>query len=93
MTPNLASRYRCAKNIHARRFDSEIVILDLGRGEYFSLDEVGAAVWEALSDGHTVAEAMQQLLAVYDGDPARVTADILRLITELLSAGLLLPSD
>ncbi len=35
-------RFRVAAHVHARRFDDEVVVLDLGAGEYYSLDAVGS---------------------------------------------------
>lgn len=83
------SQYRRAEHVHARRFDGETVILDLSRGEYFSLDGVGGAIWDALEQGLSRAEVVERLSAQYDSEVETIRADVDRIIGELLASGLL----
>jgi hypothetical protein len=82
-------RFRLSQQVHARRFDGETIILDLGAGKYFSLDEVGAAIWERLGNGLSVGEVAEQILVEYDVDPQTARGDVERMARELLAAGLL----
>jgi hypothetical protein len=86
--PSNGTRYRVAEHIHARRFDDEVVVLDLGAGEYYSLDAVGSAIWEQLKDGQTADAIVGRLLAAYEVDEPTARADVMRIIRELLAAGL-----
>jgi Coenzyme PQQ synthesis protein D (PqqD) len=85
MTLPLDTRLRVAQDVQARRFHDEIVILDLGRGEYFSLDEVGVRIWEALDGGKTLASVVTALAAEYDADEVQLSLDVAALAEELLS--------
>jgi hypothetical protein len=85
----MSLRFRQASQIHARRFDDEVVILDLGHGEYFSLGAVGATVWETLQNGATVDDAVLRVVAGYDVDEQTARGDVGALVDDLLAAGLL----
>ncbi|MBR9765653.1 MAG: PqqD family protein [Rhodobacteraceae bacterium] len=37
-------------------FDGDMVILNLSCGQYFGLNESGALLWKAISEGHALAE-------------------------------------
>lgn len=61
----------------------EAVILHLGSGTYFGLDEVGARIWELIAEPRPVAEVRDRLTEEYEIDAERCTADLLRLLGEL----------
>ena len=48
---------RPAADLSWRRVDDEIVILDLRTRAYYSLNEVGARIWELLADGRSPESA------------------------------------
>jgi hypothetical protein len=89
MTVEMNSRLRCAEQVHARRFDAEMVIVDLARGEYFSLDEIGGAMWDWLVQGLSLTEVAEKLAATYDADLETIRSDTKRIAGELVSSGLL----
>jgi hypothetical protein len=85
----VTERYRIATQVHARRFDDEVVVLHLGVGHYYALDVVGSTIWEHLTSGRTAAETVVTLLTEYDVDETTARADVQRLTEELVAAGLL----
>jgi hypothetical protein len=89
MAAKTDERFRPARDVHARRFDGELVVGDMGGGKYFSLDEVGAAIWEHLANGLSVAETTRKVLDVYDVDAETARRDVERLAGELVGARLL----
>jgi hypothetical protein len=84
-----ATHFQIPAQVHARRFDDELVVLHLGVGEYFSLDPVGSTIWDQLAGGKTAEEAVAILLAEYDVDELTARTDVERLANELVAAGLL----
>jgi hypothetical protein len=74
--------------VHARRFDDEVVILDLAGGDYYALNTVGARVWEELVGGKTPAEIARVVAAEFQVEPERAMSDCLALIDELVTRGL-----
>jgi hypothetical protein len=75
-------------NVHARRFDQELIVLDLEKGVYFGLNEVGAALWEGFVEGRSLREILDVLASQYEVSEPRLWADAERIIHELLQAGL-----
>lgn len=87
------SRFRPGPQVHARTFDGEMVVIDLGHGKYFSLDEVGAVMWEKLTGGLSVGEVATAIRDDFDVDEATAGRDVQRLAEQLVAAGLLEPRD
>jgi Coenzyme PQQ synthesis protein D (PqqD) len=83
-------RHRIPEHVHWRRFDSELVVLDLKAGEYFGLSEVAADAFERIAGGKATNEVMADLLTMYDVEPSRLEHDIHALVESLLSSGLLI---
>ena len=67
----------------------EAVILHLGAGVYYGLDEIGARVWALLQEPRRVADLCAQLRAEYDVDADRCERAVLTLLGELADAGLI----
>src|ERR1700730_16508571 len=67
----------------------EVVILDLKSGVYHGLEAVGARAWELMTEPRPVRDVRDKLLEEYDVDPQQCESDLLRLIEELESHGLL----
>lgn len=85
---NETSRVRSSKNVFAREFDGELVLLDLARGDYYGLDAVGARLWQSLMEGASVDETAATLAQDYDVDPSVLRADLMALLSELADKGL-----
>ena len=86
-------RVRCADAVHARLFDDELIMLDLARGEYFSLDHIGAHLWAGLEAGRTFEEIAGEIAAQYDVTPERALADLFALGEELIAKGLIVRDE
>lgn len=64
-------------------------LLNLKTYVYYSLNEVGAFVWDALGDEPVAfASLVEQVCAEFDGPPEVVEKDLARLVTSLDAAGL-----
>lgn len=70
--------------------DDETVFLDLRTEEYFGLDPVGTAMWNALLEAGGVDSAFHRLLAEFDVHPDTLRNDLHILVGELETRGLLL---
>jgi hypothetical protein len=86
-----AMRMHPADSVHARMFDRELVILDVVKGEYFSLDEVGTQLWVGLENGKTVEDVAGEIVEQYAASIDRVLADLRALAADLIARGLMLP--
>ncbi len=88
MTLSLTSRVRAAPEQVSSDVAGETVILELGRGVYYGLEDVGARVWDLLREPRRVAEIRDVVVSEYEVDPERAGADLLRLLQEMESRGL-----
>ena len=74
---------RRAEGVLARKGAKELILLDPDSGAYFTLDEVGARVWE-LCDGTRAVDEIAAILATeYDAPQDAISADIEELIEDL----------
>ena len=79
---------RRSERVLSQHVGDTSVLLDPRSGEYYSLDEVGARIWD-LCDGNRSAEAIALTLSEeYDADLATIQADVVRLLRELQDAKL-----
>lgn len=69
--------------------EGETVVLETESGTYFSLDEVGASAWDALSEVRSVADVCSRIIAEYDVEPEQCHADVIRLFNELYALKLI----
>jgi hypothetical protein len=63
--------------------DDEVVIIDFDSGSYYSLDKVGADIWNLLQDGAAVTEIVQEVARRYEGRRVDIEEAVNRLIAEL----------
>ena len=69
--------------------DDGAVVLDMRSKRYYSLNETGALVWNALEDGASDVEAIARLVSRFDVSEGRAAAAYHRLLGELNAARLL----
>lgn len=81
--------FRLAPEVHFRQFGDEVVLLDLARGEYFSLDALGARIWTEILAGQSAMAIVDLMARDYDVPCERLKADMLELLDELIDRGLL----
>ena len=61
----------------------ETMLLDLDGGTYFTLNEVGARVWELCDGERSVAGIAAVLADEYDAPVELIERDVVELVTEL----------
>lgn len=69
--------------------DGETVILDITRGKYYGLDDVGARVWEILQSAQTLDQIKAAILEEYNVDEQQCETDLIELLTHLHQAELI----
>lgn len=65
-----------------------MVLLHEGTGRYWMLNPTGAAVVRLLQEGRRIPDVVDELSTRFAQDPARVTADVEKLLAGLTRAGL-----
>lgn len=64
-------------------FDQEVIIIDLNKGTYYSLEKAGAAIWQLIQQGCSCETIIRQIQQQYKGDPKEIEQSVVTLIEEL----------
>lgn len=75
-------------DVYFRDLDGEAIILNTESGKYYGLDEVGTRMWNLLAEHGQIEPAYRAMLAEYDVTEERLRQDLLNLVDELASHGL-----
>jgi hypothetical protein len=81
--------YRPAESVLFQPLSGDAVLLDLKSEHYFSLDRVGARIWQLLAETHWVDATVRTMLREFAVEESRLRADVLALVAKLLERGLL----
>ncbi len=85
----LNDKFQIPDNVAFRKVDKETVILDTDTSAYFSLNETGAAIWDSLTRGLSLAEARDELCGLFEVSGAAAEAEIGSLVEQLCKNKLL----
>ena len=85
----LSSHPTVPSDVQFRDLGGEAVLLHVGTGRYFGLDEAGTRIWSLLAESGDLAEVHRRMIAVYQVAPAQLERDILAFVETLSKQGLL----
>lgn len=85
---SLAQKISAAPNVLAQELGGDSVLLNLQTEQYFGLDDVGTRMWETLTEQDSIQAAIDRLSGEYDVSPEQLQQDVINLIQELLTNGL-----
>jgi len=83
------SRPRKRERVLTQTAAGTLVLLDLDGGQYYSLDEVSARVWEMCDGEHVVEGIVEAVSAEYDAPAETIYEDVLAFLEEMLDEKLL----
>ncbi len=86
---DLDTRLSVPPQVMSRPVGDETVLLDLASGMYFGLDGVGKRIWESVSDGKTLAETVDAIVAEYEVGEEQARSDVIGFAQRLVERGLL----
>ena len=72
----------------ACEFGNGLALLNLKSNIYYSLNSVGAYIWDLIQEPRPIADIRSAVLTRYDVDPDRCKADVDGLLKGLTEAGL-----
>ncbi len=78
-----------ADGVLARQTNQVQVLLNVRSGHYYSLNEVGARLWELLDGQRAIGIVINQMAEEFDAPPAVISADVGELVEDLFREGLL----
>ena len=91
---NLQNSFRTREQeVASKVIDGEAIIINLANGVYYSIDKVGALVWDLLQAGHTLEQVIGAVTARYDVTREQAESDVRELVGELVQENLVSPSE
>ena len=85
---NLDQKVTFAETVFAQEVDGEMVLLDMESENYFGLDEVGTAIWQAMQDKETLQAVLEVLLDQYEVEAEMLENDLVDFVGKLVESGL-----
>lgn len=77
-------KYKKSQNHIASKIQDEVVMVDIDLGKYFTLNDVGSAIWEILNAESSLEEIVDQLMTQYDIDRETCHAETAHFLKELI---------
>ncbi len=93
MEINNQERYRKSDDVLVQELDGEAVLLALGEGFYYGLDEVGLRMYQLITSSKSLKSAYDALLGEYEVAPAQLQQDFEKLVNDLISSDLIVKAD
>jgi hypothetical protein len=92
---NLEDRICSNSQLNCAEIDGEIALMSLEKGRYYSLDDIGSAIFRRLGEPVLVSVLCDELAREYRAQSAVVERDVLNLLRSMLENGLvvLVPED
>ena len=81
------------EEVASKVIDGEAIIINLANGVYYSMDKVGALVWEHLQSGHTLDDVVRAVTGAYDVSREQAEPKVVELVEELLQENLIVTSE
>lgn len=90
MTNNIATKtYQRSEDLLGAAVDDELLMMSIEKGCYFSLNSVGARIWELLKTPVTLAQLTSSLTTEYDVPAQTCEQEIARFLAALDERGML----
>jgi hypothetical protein len=90
---SLETKISIPKDVIFHEVENEMVLLNLGSGQYFSLDDVGTRIWMLMTKHGQLKAVHQAMLEEYAVEPGQLEQDILALADQLVANELLQVSE
>lgn len=86
---NLKIKISQNKNIDIVDLDGEKVMMDLEKGQYLALNEIGTKIWDMIAEPIMIKDVILNLMSEYEVDEEDCKEDIMEFIGRLNGAGLI----
>ena len=79
-------------NVIHEVIDGEAVLVNLESGSYYSIDNVGAVIWDYIENGLSVSQIVDSIADRYEGNGDDIEQGVQQLFTQLQEEQLIVPS-
>jgi DNA-binding NarL/FixJ family response regulator len=80
-------------NVIHEIIDGEVVLINLETGSYYSIDSVGAVVWDYIGKGLSSSQIVEAIASQYNGEQATIDQGIQQLLIQLQAEQLIVPTE
>jgi hypothetical protein len=92
MTSSIRFRINSPKVVN-KTIDGEVVIINLDKGNYYSLDKVGTDIWSFIERSASVSEVIEAITQRYNASGVEIENTVVQLIGELQQEELIVPNQ
>ena len=92
MNTNDRVRINIPKIVH-ETIDGETVILNLDKGDYYSLVGIGADIWGFMENDTDIVSIIEKISNNYQGDREDIEVAINNFVSELMHEGIVVPDN
>ncbi len=78
--PSLGDTVTVKADVVFKELSGEGVLLDLGSGMYFGLDETSTRLWQLISERGSLQRVFEDMLAEFEVEPDRLQQDLLNFV-------------
>jgi hypothetical protein len=77
-----------SENFLSTELDGELVLMDIDRGNYYSLAKTAKRIWDLLEQPKAFADLCQTLVDRYDAPVARIEAEVKKFLLAMENVAL-----
>lgn len=81
--------YQRIPDLITAALDDDLVMLDIEKGKYFSLNPVAGSIWDLLETPRSEAELIAALMEEYEVESEQCTSETQLFLAEMLKLGLI----
>lgn len=89
LSNSASTRFRSRTGVSTARQAGTTILLDLNRGQYYTLNEVGGRIWDMLEYGASTSDILTRLAQEYDVAREPLEADTTAMLERLQEAKLI----
>ncbi len=82
-----------SSNVIHEIIDGEVVLINLQTGSYYSVDSVGAVVWDGIGKGLSLSQIVDTVSSRYSGSPMEIERGVQQLVDQLQEEQLIVPDE
>lgn len=77
-------------NVISQKNEAGFILLDMDSGEFYSLYDVSAYIWNCLENGSSQKEIIEKVIFKYEITESQAIEDINKFLNELQAEGLII---
>ena len=87
---NIDSKISISKDIDVSDLDGEVVMMNIEKGSYLSLNSVGSDIWNSIKEKTSVKDIVNNLLTIYKVDRSVCEQSVLNFLIKLENEGIII---